>query len=160
MNLSNLSLMLAIFGSALAVGGGVFEMSMLVPQWSKLPPSTFSIIQSGTGIPLQNFWMPVHILITLSLLLSLLLNWYQPTRRYLVLAGMGFYLIMRVWSALYFIPEMLEFQQIPLDSDPTQELNERVRTWAQLTWLREPLDLGLFFSLLWALSIEPTRENS
>ena len=28
------------------------------------PPSSFSVIQPGTGVPLKAFWIPVHIAIT------------------------------------------------------------------------------------------------
>ena len=153
MNLSNLSLMLAIFASAVAVGGGIFEMSVLVPQWAKNPPASFATIQEGTGVPLQRFWIPVHIAITITLLLTVIVNWSRPTQSTLILAGIGCYVIMRAWSGFYFIPEMLAFQKIPLESASTAELTERVIRWGKLTWLREPLDLGLFFCLLSALAV-------
>jgi uncharacterized membrane protein len=46
MNWPNVSLILAIFASAVAIGGGMFEMSILVPQWIKSPPASFR----STGI--------------------------------------------------------------------------------------------------------------
>jgi hypothetical protein len=117
------------------------------------PPASFSIIQEGNGVPLQRFWVPVHIAITLTLLLAIILNWSQPARRNLILIGIGCYVVMRVWSGFYFIPEMLSFQKIPLDSAPTTELTSKVSKWARLSWFREPLDLGLFFCLVWSIGI-------
>jgi hypothetical protein len=77
--------------------GGLYEQIVLTPLWSGSPPSSFSIIQ------------PV--------LLALFLTWRQIKVRYRLLIGLGSYMAMRVWSALFFIPEMLAFQKcllIPL----------------------------------------------
>ena len=50
---------------------------------------------------------------------------------------------------LFFIREMLKFQNIPLDSTPSPELSTRVAKWTFWTWFREPLDIiSLLCSLL------------
>ena len=59
------------------------------------PPSSFAIIQPGTGVPLQKFWMPVHAAITLFLVLSLAFTWRQVEVRRLLLIGLGSYIVMR-----------------------------------------------------------------
>ena len=58
----------------------------------------------------------------------------------LLLIGLASYLVMRVWSGLFFIREMLAFQKIPPDSAPSPELSARVARWTYWTWFREPLD--------------------
>jgi hypothetical protein len=58
---------------------------------------------------------------------------------------------MRVWSGLFFIPEMLAFQKIPLESPPSAELSARVAGWTYWTWFREPLDVISFLCSLLAL---------
>jgi len=56
---------------------------------------------------------------------------------------------MRVWSGLFSIPEMLAFQQVPVESAPSAELAARVSRWTFWSWFREPLDiLSFLFSLL------------
>jgi hypothetical protein len=70
----------------------------------------------------------------------------------LIIIGLVSYVVMRVWSFAYFIPEMLRFQNIPLDKAPSAALLDRVRTWTRLTWFREPLDLITLFCLLIALT--------
>jgi hypothetical protein len=129
----------------------LYETLILMPLWSASPPSSFAIIQPGTGVPLQNFWIPVHAAITVFVLLSLVLNWKEPGVRRLLLIGLGSYLIMRAWSCVYFIPEMLEFQKIPLDAAPSAELSSRVANWTFWTFFREPLDVISFLSFLLAL---------
>ena len=150
--LAEWSVMLLCLSMTLAIGGGLYEHLVLTPLWSASPPSSFAIIQPGTGVPLQKFWIPVHTAITVFLILSLVLTWRQMEVRRLLLIGLSSYIVMRVWSGLYFIREMLAFQQISLDSPPSAELSARVASWTFWTWFREPLDLIAFVCFLLALS--------
>jgi hypothetical protein len=61
--------------------------------------------------------------------------------RRLLLIGSASYIVMRAWSGLFFIPEMLAFQKIPLDEAPSMELSARVTRWTYWSWFREPLDV-------------------
>ena len=157
-NLAKWSLLLLCFSMAGAIGGGLFEHLVLIPLWSASPPSSFSIIQPSTGVPLQNFWIPVHAAITVFIISSLVLTWKEFKVRRLLLIGLGSYIVMRVWSGLYFIREMLEFQKVPLDSPPSAELSARVASWIFWTWFREPLDifsmLCFLLALYWLKSLE------
>jgi hypothetical protein len=151
-NLAEWSVILLCLSMASAIGGGLYEHIVLTPLWSASPPSSFAIIQPGTGVPLQKFWIPVHAAITLFLILSLALTWRQIEVRGLLLIGLGSYIVMRVWSWLFFIREMLAFQQVPIDSPPSVELSTRVARWTFWTWLREPLDIISCVCFLFALS--------
>jgi len=134
------SLILLCFSMASAFGGGLYEHIVLTPIWSASPPASFSIIQRGTGVPLQRFWIPVHAAITIFIVSTLFLTWNDVIIRRLLLIGLASYLVMRVWSGLFFIREMLAFQKIPPDSAPSPELSARVARWTYWTWFREPLD--------------------
>src|SRR2546426_4324662 len=116
------SLIFLCFAMAGSVGGGLYEHIVLTPLWSASPPSSFSIMQRGTGVPLQRFWIPVHAAITIFMLLAVFLTWGDVTVRCLLLVGLASYIIMRVWSGLFFIREMLAFQKVPPDSAPSAEL--------------------------------------
>src|SRR5437870_5056463 len=150
-NLAQWSLILLCFSMAGAFGGGLYEHIVLTPIWSASPPSSFSVIQRGTGVPLQRFWIPVHTAITIFIVLTLFLTWNDVTVRRLLLIGVASYMIMRVWSALFFIREMLAFQKIPPNSAPSAELSARVARWTYWTWFREPLDIISFLCSLLAL---------
>jgi hypothetical protein len=151
-NLAAWSVILLCLSMASALGGGLYEHMVLTPLWSASPPSSFAIIQPGTGVPLQKFWIPVHAAITIFLMLSLALTWRQVDVRRLLLIGLGSYIVMRVWSGLFFIREMLAFQKVPLDSPPSAELSVRVASWTFWTWFREPLDIISCVCFLLALS--------
>jgi hypothetical protein len=151
MTLEAWSLILLCLSLACALGGGLYEHIVLTPLWSKSPPSSFTVIQRGTGIPLQRFWIPVHGAISVFILSSLFLTWGDATVRGLLLIAFVSYIVMRVWSGVFFIPEMLAFQKIPPDSPKSEELSSRVTRWTRWTWLREPLDVVSFFCSLLAL---------
>jgi hypothetical protein len=63
-NLARCLVLCLRFSMAGAIGGGLYEHVVFTSLWSASPPSSFSIIQPGTGVPLQNFWIPVHDLKT------------------------------------------------------------------------------------------------
>jgi hypothetical protein len=150
-NLALWPLILLCFSMAGAVGGGLYEHIVLTPIWSASPPASFSIIQRGTGVPLQRFWIPVHAAISIFILVTLFLTWNDITVRRLLLIGLASYIVMRSWSGPFFIREMLAFQKIPLDSAPSTELSARVARWTCWTWFREPLDVISFLCFLLAL---------
>ncbi len=79
-NVAEWSLVFLCFSMAAAFGGGLFEHIVVVPIWRASPPSSFAIIQRGTGVPLQRFWIPVHAAITVFMLLTLYLTWHDFTR--------------------------------------------------------------------------------
>jgi hypothetical protein len=153
------AVVLLAFSMAAALGGGLYEQIVLVPLWSASPPASFATIQPGTGVPLQNFWVPVHGAITLFFVLSLVFNWRRSGARRLLLISLCSYVVMRAWSFWYFIPEMLAFQQVPLDSPPSVELARRVASWTFWTSFREPLDLLSFGCCLLALYWIGTSER-
>lgn len=136
---------------AAAIGGGLYEHIVLTPLWSRSLPSSFSVIQPDTGVPQQTFWIPVHAAVTGFVLSSLLLTWKQRPVRRLLPIGLGSYVVMRIWSGLFFIPEMLEFQNVPLNAPPSAELSARASRWTYWSWFREPLDIVSF--LCWLLSL-------
>lgn len=144
------SLLLLCMAMGAALGGGLYEGFVLTPIWSSAPPGSFAIIRPDTGVPLQTFWIPVHAAITITLLAALGLGWRRPAVRRLLLIGLCAYAVMRVWSFAYFIPEMLAFQDIPVDGSATVDLSSRVERWTTLTWLRMPLDLIAATSFLFA----------
>ena len=161
--LARWSLILLCFSMAVAIGGGLFEHLVLVPIWSVSPPASFAIIQPDTGVPLQNFWIPVHGAITVFVVLSLYLTWRQPRVRRLLLIGLCAYMVMRAWSFAFFIPEMLAFQQVPPGAAASVELSARVQSWTFWSVFREPLDVITFLSWLLALSwlgVPDSREEA
>jgi len=145
---------------ALAVGGGgLYEHVVLIPLWSGDPPGSFAIIQPETGVPQQRFWIPIQAAITVAFGAALAVTWRERAVRRMLLVGVASYVLMRLWSALYFIPEMLAFQGMRLDNPPSADVLSRVHRWTSLTWWREPLDVLSFLCAMLASirHVAPTR---
>jgi hypothetical protein len=136
---------------ATALGDGFSASCVLIPLWSQSPPSSFSIIQPGTRGSLQRLWIPVHVAITLCIMVALVMTWGEPTVCLLLLVTLAASRVMRVWSGLLFIPEMLALQKVPRDEAPSAALSARVARWTLWTWLRAPLDVIAFVCALLAL---------
>jgi hypothetical protein len=67
---------------------------------------------------------------------ALFCNWHIPKRRTLiVVAAVAFY-AMRLWSYLYFVPNIFEFGALPPDGPFSAEIVEQFRMWVNLNWLR------------------------
>jgi hypothetical protein len=151
-HLPSWSLLALCLAMAAAVGGGLYEHVVLMPLWSGNPPASFAIIQPGTGVPQQRFWIPIHAAITVFFVAALAATWTERTVRRILLVGVASYALMRLWSAVYFIPEMLTFQQMRLDNPASADVLRRVHRWTSSTWWREPLDVLSFLSSLLALT--------
>ncbi len=93
----------------------------------------------------------MHVAITLCIIVALVMTWDEPAVRRLLLVALVSYIVMRGWSGLFFIPEMLAFQKVPLDEAPSAALSARVSRWTFWTWFREPLDIISFVCALLAL---------
>jgi hypothetical protein len=57
-NLAKWSLILLCLFMAGGLGGGFYEHMVLMPLWSASPPASFTVIQPGTGVPLQTSRIP------------------------------------------------------------------------------------------------------
>jgi len=64
--------------------GGLYE-HMVSCAYGFIPPASFAMIQADTGVPLQNFWIPVHVAITVFLLVWLVLAWREKRARLFLL---------------------------------------------------------------------------
>ena len=104
-------LILLCFSMATSIGGGLYEKLVVIPLWSASPPSSFAVIQPDTGVPLQNFWIPVHIAISVFVLLALFFNWKEPKVRRLLLFGLGSYIVMRVGVVYISFPRCWRFRR-------------------------------------------------
>ena len=67
---------------------------------------------------------------------ALFLNWHIPKRRTLIVIAAAAFYAMRIWSYVYFVPNIFEFGALPPDGPFSAEVVERFRMWVNLNWLR------------------------
>lgn len=143
-----LPLLLVGLACALAlieIGGGMYEFSAVDPFWPKRP----EIIQPDRGgISRKRFWIPAHTAYEIVLIVTLVTTWSFSDVRFWLLVALAAHIVMRVWSALDFIPKALAFER----ADPATIEEARARRWTRRSRLRLPLDLVTAVAMLAAFS--------
>ena len=145
------SLILLCFSMAAALGGVLCEHTVLTPRWSASPASAFPVVRRGGRAPVRGFWFPVHAAIAVFILLALFLTWSDLRVRSVLLTGLASYTILRLWSGLFFIRELLAFQENPSYSVSAAKFYARVAESTYWTWFRGPLSVVCFLCVLLAL---------
>ena len=127
--------------SLISIGGGLYEFSVVDPFW----PRKLDLIQPDRGgISRRRFWIPAHVAFEATLLVALFLTWSEPGIRSWLLVAFASHLVMRMWSAIDFIPKALAFER----ADATSFDANAAARWTRRSLLRLPLDLVTAFAML------------
>ena len=157
-NARQLSLILSICFWAILIGGIAYSHVVYMPQYLGHLPESNKLIQGDYGLHDEDFWMRIHPIVILLSILTLALNWKQKSRRVLIAAGFGIYVLALVVTALYFVPELKAFAaQDPAVS--SAEWKERGAQWLNLSLVRGGCIFASFVLLLIALTKNLRRED-
>ena len=117
-------------------GGSLLEM-LLLSAGLGTPSTAFTIVHPPFGGSFSLFIITLNSLMEWLLIpAALFCNWHIPKRRTLiVIAAVAFY-AMRIWSYIYFVPNIFEFGALPPDGPFSAEVVEQFRMWVNLSWLR------------------------
>ena len=139
--LANASVFLATFGSGLLAGGALLEI-MLLSAGLGMSSTTFTMIHPPFGGAFNLFIITLNSLMEWLLIpAALFLNWGIPKRRTFIVVAAAVYYAMRVWTYVYFVPNIFEFGALPPEGPFSAEVVERFRIWVNLSWLRFGVDL-------------------
>jgi ubiquinone/menaquinone biosynthesis C-methylase UbiE len=128
----------ALFLTALAVGGSLYEHLVVDPVW----PGNVAVIQPDHGgVNRKLFWVPLHAALTLALPLALWASWRNAAARRWLLFAAGSYVGLRVWTMTYFVPRALRFE-----AEGVADASA-ARAWVRLSALRLPLVLASLAAL-------------
>ena len=144
-------LWLFVINLGIALGAGIYEQRVVIPQWENIPP------QEWPNPGLQ-FWVYVTTVpLTLLTLANLVAAWLdRGPRRYWWLGAVAIIVVRRIATFAYFIPTMVWLQG-------TEGLSEaQVQTalshWLFLDYGRHILTLAGWLAALKALSL-PTKHG-
>lgn len=159
LRLGTYSLFLSIILWGTLLGGIAYSHLVYFPVYlSALPDS--SVVVNGTyGLNEAIFWVIIHPLLILSLILALVLNWKSKPRRKLILMSFAIYIVVLVISQVYFIPESGAFKHSPELSLSSAEWIARGQRWQRLSWLRGAICYIAFVPLLIALTKPPDESK-
>lgn len=128
------------------LGGGLYETVVVDPAWPKRP----GIIQAQNGgISRRRFWIPVHTLFEVLLIVALIASWGDAAVRLALLVALVSHAVMRVWSLVDFVPRAVEFEK----ADPAGIDEAAAVAWTRRSLMRLPLDLVTGVALLVALVV-------
>lgn len=134
----------------LELGGAIYEGVVVASQWSENPPESFAILQEPYALPVEHFWIPLHMIVQILIVGLLILCWPYKKVRNLVLLIVGLYLLLRVPTFLYFIPELNVFSTTEPAAPFSKELKERADLWVNLSIIRTMI-ISCVYALSWLI---------
>ena len=136
MRARTIALMVSILLMGILLGGIVYSHIVYFPVYLSALPDSAVLVNGPYALHEERFWLLIHPLAILSLIISLALNWKIRARRKLIIIPLVVYLLAIVVTSLYFVPELRAFQNSPnLNVSPAEWL-ARGQRWQYLSWVR------------------------
>src|SRR5215208_8209551 len=107
LRLRTYSLFLAVILWGTLLGGIAYSHLVYFPVYLSALPDSAVVVNGPYGLHEGRFWMTIHPLLILSLVVTLALNWGLRARRKLILISFAVYALVIVASVIYFIPELI-----------------------------------------------------
>jgi hypothetical protein len=152
LRLRTYSLFLAIILWGTLLGGIAYSHLVYFPAYLSALPASSVVVNGTYGLNEGIFWLMIHPLLILSLIVALALNWKFKPRRKLILVSFAIYIVVLVVSQIYFIPELVAFKHSPDSSLSPAEWLARGQRWQRLSWLRGAVCYAAIVPLLLALT--------
>jgi len=121
-------------------GAQLFETAVIIPKWSASPPGSFQLFKGKYGLDLKTFWIVMHSIHEITFILAIIFCWKLIFIRDWLLLLFAVHFAARVWTLIYFAPNIIEFQKIANDETESNDLLKRTTRWKNLNYLR----VGLF----------------
>jgi hypothetical protein len=145
--------MLSILLMGILIGGIVYAHVVFFPPYLSALPNSAALVNGPYALHDEYFWLLIHPLAILSLIVALVLNWKIPARRKLIAIPLIVYVLALIVTSLYFVPELGNFKNSPNMTVSSAEWYARGQRWQHLSWTRGTI-MGLsYIALLLALVI-------
>lgn len=149
---NNSSLMLSIILWGTLLGGITYSHMVYFPAYLSALPDSAVVVNGPYGLREAIFWMTIHPLLILSLIVTIVLNWRLKARRKLILISFSIYLLVLVVTQIYFLPELIAFEGSPQSGLPPAEWLARSQRWQRLSMMRGVVMYAGILPLLLALA--------
>jgi len=159
LSVRTISLMISTVLMGILVGGIVYSHIAFFPSYMSGLPNSAVLVNGPYPINDGLFWVLIHPLAILSLIVALALNWKVRPRRKLIAITLIIYVVSMIATTLYFVPELMAFKASPTSGISAPEWYARGQRWQHLSWLRGTV-MGLgYISLLLALVAREDNTN-
>ena len=161
LKLGTYSLFLVIILWGTLLGGTTYSHLIYFPVYLSALPDSAVVVTGPYGLHEAIFWLTVHPLLILSLVVALILNWKARARRKLILISLAIYAVLLVVTQLYFLPELIAFELSAKSSVSPAEWLARGQRWQRLSWTRGAIMYAAIVPLLLALTkpVSPPPES-
>src|SRR5687768_13977405 len=109
-------LMAAVLPWGVLLGGVVYSHMVFFPVFLSNLPESSIVVNGPFGLDESRFWMTLHPILLLTLIISLIANWRERRRRFLIASTFSVYVVVLIVSALFFVPELIAFHHGPTSS--------------------------------------------
>jgi hypothetical protein len=121
-------------------GAQIFETAVIVPKWTASPPDSFQIFKGKYGLDFKPFWIVLHSIHEITFILAIVFCWELDLIRNWLLILFAIHFLIRIWTLLYFAPNIIDFQKIANTSPVRTDLLNKTMLWKNLNYVR----VGLF----------------
>ncbi|UMQ42327.1 transposase [Chryseobacterium sp. Y16C] len=117
-------------------GAQLWETAIMVPAWTAGPPASLFFFKTAYGLDFKFFWIIVHSIHEIFLLLALLFNWRFKQRRNAMLFLLLIHIGLRVWTLQYFVPTLMSFMAMKVRPVVEPGLLKEAIAWKNLNYVR------------------------
>jgi hypothetical protein len=121
-------------------GAQIFETAIIVPKWTAAPPESFQMFVGRYGLDFKAFWIVLHSIHEITFILAIVFCWKLEIIRNWLLVLFVVHFTVRVWTLVYFAPNIMEFQKIANSTSDGSDLISRAAVWRNLNYIR----VGIF----------------
>lgn len=140
------------------LGGIAYSHLVYFPVYLSALPDSAVVVTGPYGLREAIFWMTIHPLLILSLIVALVLNW-KSSRRKLILISLAVYFLVLVVTQMYFLPELMAFELSGGSRISPSEWLARGQRWQRLSWIRGGVMYAGITLLLLALTKPLPKES-
>jgi hypothetical protein len=146
------ALMVSVLLWGVLLGGATYSTMVYFPAYLSHLPESAVVVTGPYGLNEGVFWLTIHPLLILSLIISLAVNWRDKKRRKLIAIPFAIYLVVLVMTQLYFLPELGAFRTSADSHLTSAEWAVRTNRWQTLNLIRGAVLYASMMILMLALA--------
>ena len=151
LNVRNVTLMALTASCLLQAGGQMFALAVVASTVSEAPPRSFAMLQGEYGYDSSAFWETLPPITAILFVIALIANW-KTSRRTLVAAALGLFLVGGLRAGFVVEPEFAAMMETGYRDAVDPELQRRAGRWYAMDWAVWSVVLMAGIALLLALA--------
>ena len=136
MRFSTIILIIAIIIWRVLLGGIVYSHIVFFPVYFSNLPDSAILVNSKYALHEENFWITIHPVLIVLLIVTIISNWKNKLRRKKILISFVLYAVVLIVSSIYFIPELINFSKSATSPLPSSEWMRRSSNWMTYSIIR------------------------